>query len=102
MAKDTKEKKLTLKVENVLRLMHEEGSLFGEDSNDADIALITMGMRKFWRGKGTRINSGSGTTLEGRHTRLLMIRCATIMETRAISQGLVRRRRRFSPRNTKQ
>ena len=37
--------------------MHDEGSLSDEDSNDADIAFITKGIRRFWRGKGIRNNS---------------------------------------------
>ena len=58
VAKDAKEKNLALKVEKALRFMHDEGSLSDEDANEADIALIIKGMRRFWRGKGMGTNSG--------------------------------------------
>ena len=51
LVKDAKEKNLALKVEKALRLIHEEESLLDEDSNDAEIALITKRIRKFWKGK---------------------------------------------------
>ena len=58
LAKDAKENNLALKMEKVLRFMHDEGSLSDKDANNADIALITKGMRRFWRGKGMGTNSG--------------------------------------------
>ena len=53
MAKNAKEKNLALKVEKAFSLLYDEGCLSDEDTNETDIALITKGMRRFWRGKGT-------------------------------------------------
>ena len=47
LAKEAKDKNLTLKVEKALRLMHDEGGLSEEDSKDEDMALITKGIKRF-------------------------------------------------------
>ena len=58
LAKEAKDKNLALKVEKALHLMHDEGGLSVEDSRDADLAFITKGIKRFWRGKSNNNNSG--------------------------------------------
>ena len=62
LAKEAKDKNLTLKVEKALHLMHDEGGLSYDDSRDADMALITKGIKRFWRGKSTNNNSGGSNS----------------------------------------
>ena len=42
--------------------MHDKGGLWKEDSNDAEIALITKGIRRFFKGKGTECKSGGSNS----------------------------------------
>ena len=47
LAKEAKDKNLAIKVEKALRLIHDEEGLSDEDFGDADMALITKGIKRF-------------------------------------------------------
>ena len=47
LSKDAKDESLSLKVEKALHLMHNEGSLSNEDFTNAELALITKGIKRF-------------------------------------------------------
>ena len=58
---------MSLKVEKALPLMHNKGSLSDEESTNTELALITKGIKRFWKGKdigGNESSNNRGTPVE--------------------------------------
>ena len=83
--------------------MHDEGGLSNEDSKDADMTLITKGIKRFWRGKcnnnnSSENNSGGTSTLKVTDDTI----CFNYEGKGHISRMCSKRRKSFPKRKTRQ